>query len=80
MLFNSTDNSERNIVLAISDEKSSAHYLYQRDSGAITLLGKHHLDKYKSILSNTKAINFKSRDGLSIHGYLTIPKGLERGY
>ncbi len=73
----SADKSERNIVIAVTSEKMASHYLYQRDSKKITPLGKHHLAKYQSILSSTKPISYKSRDGLTIHGYLTIPKGLE---
>ncbi len=75
--FASTDRAERNVVIAVSNEKSASHYLYQRDTGKTTFLGKHHISKYQAILSNTKPISYKSRDGLTIHGYLTMPKGLE---
>lgn len=73
----SADNSERTAVFVVSTEKKREYYLYNRDSGETTLIGKNPLFKYASILSTTKPISYKSRDGLTIHGYLTIPKGLE---
>ena len=73
----STDNAERTIVFFVSKEKKREYYLYNRDSGETSLIGKNPLAKHVSKLSDTKAISYKSRDGLTIHGYLTIPKGLE---
>ena len=73
----SGDNSERTIIVTASSEKDQSHYLYQRDTGKMTLLGTAPLSRYAPILSTTTPVSFTSRDGLNIHGYLTIPKGLE---
>ena len=75
--FESTDNAERTVVFIVSTEKKRDYYLYNRDSGETTLIGRNPLSEHISQLSTTKAISYKSRDGLTIHGYLTIPKGLE---
>ena len=76
LMLESSDNSEHTLVLAVSSEKKVSHYLYQRETRQMTLLGTHPLSKYSEILSSTKPIAFKSRDGWMIHGYLTIPHGL----
>lgn len=78
LFITNADNSERNVVLAVSTEKTASHYLYQRDSDTLSLLGKHPMAEHEAILSSTKPISYKSRDGLTIHGYLTLPKGLEK--
>lgn len=75
--FVSTDNSERTVIFLASTEKKKEYYLYDRNSGKVTLIGASPLSKHLAKLSTTKAISYKSRDGLTIHGYLTIPKGLE---
>lgn len=77
LFITSADYLERTVIIAASSEKTASHYLYQRDSRKLTLLGKHHMANYQAILSSTKPISYKSRDGLTINGYLTIPKGLE---
>ena len=72
----SADNSERQLIVVISSEKSATHYLYNRNTGERQVLGEHHLAKYSSQLASVRPISFQSRDGLKLHGYLTTPKGV----
>ena len=53
------------------------YYLYNRDKKATTFLFTHRpkLEQYK--LSKMEPIEFKARDGRTIHGYLTLPAGAE---
>jgi len=72
-----TDIAENTIVLSSVSDKHVRHYLYQRNTQKLQLLGSHPLSQYSDILSTTKAIRYQSRDGLMINGYLTIPNGFE---
>ena len=73
----SADNDIRNIIIMAWTEKKRDYYLYNRATGKIKHVGKNPMAKHVNYLSTTKPISYKSRDGLLIHGYLTIPKGLE---
>ncbi|HHD56974.1 MAG TPA: S9 family peptidase [Desulfobulbaceae bacterium] len=75
--FVSSDNAERTVIVNVFSDKVESYYLYQRDSGKMTLLGKDPLSRYASSLGTTTPVSFTSRDGLLINGYLTMPKGLE---
>ena len=71
----STNRNEDKILIKASSDKSyGAYYLYdvQKDS-LIKISGiSPWLDDYQ--FSNMKPIRFKSRDGLTINGYLTLPQ------
>lgn len=57
------------------DNRSATYYFFDGETGASSFLfsAKPQLDKY--LLSHTQPIQFTSRDGLTIHGYLTLPRG-----
>jgi len=63
------------IVIASSDKIYGTYYLYDKTSGS--------LDKITDVapwldpneLASMNPIEYTSRDGLTIHGYLTLPKG-----
>jgi len=72
----STDKAEvKNIVLASSDKSMGTYYLYDKTTGT--------LDKITDVapwldeneMAGMVPVEYKSRDGLSINGYLTFPKG-----
>lgn len=52
-------------------------YLYDRDTKKPTLLFSNRSDLEKHKLAKMRPVSFQSRDGLTIHGYLTLPVGLE---
>jgi len=68
---------DRWIVLAYSDKSAGTYYYYNTKSGELELLAEvmPWLDEGK--LADMKPISFRARDGLTIHGYLTLPKGVE---
>lgn len=69
------DGSEA-IVRAWGDTVSPAYYLYaSKPKPSLTFLFKAVPWIKSSDLSPMKPISFKSRDGLTIHGYLTLPHG-----
>lgn len=60
------------------DDRSATYYFFDGETGTTTFLfsAKPQLDKY--LLSHTQPIQFSSRDGLTIHGYLTLPRGARK--
>lgn len=65
------------VSLATSDGPTRYH-LYDRGSGDTTYLFAHKdaLDEYE--LSPMEPFSFTARDGLTVHGYLTFPRGVDR--
>ena len=72
----SIDDSESSYTVSVATAKGSKSYLI---SGAAEpqLLGENSLSRLASVLSTSKPISYTSRDGLQIHGYLTLPEGTE---
>jgi dipeptidyl aminopeptidase/acylaminoacyl peptidase len=69
-----TDESKL-IVRAYNDRTPGAYYLYNADNGAIRKIASIAPWISEENMAVTKPIHFKSRDGLTIHGYLTLPAG-----
>ena len=63
------------IVRTITDRSLGAFYLYDSKSGELTKLADRNPWLKEDQLCEMKPIEYKSRDGLTIHGYLTLPKG-----
>ncbi|HXC62156.1 MAG TPA: S9 family peptidase, partial [Nitrospiria bacterium] len=63
------------IVRTITDRSLGAFYLYERKSGDLTKLADRNPWLKEEQLSEMKPIEYTSRAGLTIHGYLTLPKG-----
>jgi len=58
------------------DEKGASFYLYDRKRKQKTPIGQSQWTVADSMLSSTKPVQYKSRDNLTIHGYLTRPNGV----
>ncbi|WP_248924794.1 prolyl oligopeptidase family serine peptidase [Paenibacillus hamazuiensis] len=61
----------------ISDVSAGTYYFYNRKTKELEKIAdvRPWLDKSK--MAEMKAVSYSSRDGLTIHGYLTVPKGAE---
>jgi len=74
----SADRAKRKMTLVVdSDRGGRAYYLLDRDSKEIELLAEPPVARYREQLSETRPIRFAARDGLSLNGYLTVPKGTD---
>ena len=73
--FYSADDTESRITVLTYSDKNSAWYLYDRDSGEKELLSKTFTEEFAARLSPMKPVSIKSRDGIKLHGYLTLPQG-----
>jgi len=63
------------VVRTITDRSLGSFYLYETNSGKLTKLADRNPWLKEDQLTEMKPIEYKSRDGLTIHGYLTLPKG-----
>ena len=76
--FQSSTRDERRWIIAYdSPNDPGATYLYDRETGQAQFLCRPRPWLPRDALADVKPIKFQSRDGLTIHGYLTVPKGVE---
>lgn len=72
------DLANRRWVVAFEGDRQSVHYyLYERETGEARLLlvAKPDLEQYT--LAEMRPVRIPARDGLTLHGYLTLPLGVE---
>ncbi|MCB0514924.1 MAG: S9 family peptidase [Chitinophagales bacterium] len=73
----STDKSEKlMIVRTVSDKSLGAYYFYNAETGEIQHLSDRNPWLDENIMASMKPIQYTSRDGLTINGYLTLPKNV----
>jgi dipeptidyl aminopeptidase/acylaminoacyl peptidase len=63
------------IVDIFNDKVTVQYFLYEKDKNRITLLADATPWLKEQDLADMKPISYTARDGLTIHGYLTLPKG-----
>lgn len=68
------DNEENYIVGMYSDVHSGTYYHYNTLTDSLTLLAQVRPELNPDDLAPMKPVSYTSRDGLTIHGYLTLPK------
>jgi len=73
------DNADATWLVGFSaDNGPIAYYAWDRESQNATFLFYHRSDLLEYKLANMEPISFKSRDGYTIHGYITYPPGSNR--
>lgn len=65
------------IVRTYSDKSLGAYYIYRKNEKSLNKITDIAPWLNEDYMSDMQAIQYKSRDGLSINGYLSLPKGLE---
>jgi dipeptidyl aminopeptidase/acylaminoacyl peptidase len=65
------------IIRTYSDRSLGSYYIYDKNSDIITKITDVSPWINENEMSEVKPITYNSRDGFVIHGYLTLPKGLE---
>ena len=74
--FNSENKAEdKFMVRTFSDKTRGAYYFFEKETGDLSELAELSPWLDPTQLCDMKPIEYKSRDGLTIHGYLTLPKG-----
>jgi dipeptidyl aminopeptidase/acylaminoacyl peptidase len=76
--FTSTNRAEdRFIVAAYSDKTRGKRYVYDTATRKLELLSDVSPWLPETELADMKPVRYTARDGLVIHGYLTLPRGVE---
>jgi dipeptidyl aminopeptidase/acylaminoacyl peptidase len=71
----SIDDQERRMTVSVGTDHGIRDYLFDAETAQTTLLGESNLARMKTPLASIKPISFQSRDGVTLHGYLTLPVG-----
>lgn len=71
-----TDDLSRLLVAVHSDVDPGSVYLYDAAAGTASLQYKARPDLPSGDLAPMRPVTYAARDGMKIHGYLTLPKGL----
>jgi dipeptidyl aminopeptidase/acylaminoacyl peptidase len=72
----STDNDEKHMVIAIYNDAAQRHYLLDRPRQTFTLLAEDTAQDADRTPATLQPVTMTSRDGLPLHGYLTLPPGV----
>ena len=66
---------DKYIVYSFSDKTEGAYYLYDKNTGKVDKIADLTPWLDEKEMASMVPVNYKSRDGLTINGYLTLPKG-----
>ena len=76
-IVDATADGMRLVVRYTLDAGPSRYYLFDRRSGSAQLLFSDRPELLKHTLAPMRPIRLAARDGLALHGYLTLPVGVE---
>ncbi len=65
------------MVTVTKDTDPGARYLFDMETGEVEFLYRPRPKLPSEHLAEMKPVTYKSRDGLTIHAYLTVPKGIK---
>jgi len=74
-----TDEEDKYLIFLKSDKLYGVYYLYDAINDTFKLLYNLMPQLKEDDMSEMRPISFKSRDGLTIHGYITLPKEAVQG-
>jgi dipeptidyl aminopeptidase/acylaminoacyl peptidase len=76
VFFGGNDKAEEKFIVSTSSDRTrGSRYLYEKATGKLTPLGEVSPWLKEADMAAMKPVTYTSRDGLTIHGYLTLPKG-----
>ncbi len=70
-------NEDQFIILARSDRTMGSYYLYNDSTKELTFITEITPWLNEEYMARMESISYQSRDGLTIHGYLTLPLGVK---
>jgi dipeptidyl aminopeptidase/acylaminoacyl peptidase len=76
-IYGNNNDEDKFIVWTGSDKLPSKFYFYDKKTGDTKFLAAGRPWINEDQMATMKPVEYKSRDGLTIHGYLTLPKGVE---
>ncbi len=72
-----TRDERKFIVAAYNDRTPGSRYIYDDETGSLTKLADINPALPEGDMAEVRPIQYTARDGLTIHGYLTLPQGRE---
>jgi dienelactone hydrolase len=75
-ITSTTNDDHYAVVFSWSDRDPGSYYLYDAKSDKLNPLFKRQPAIDANAMAVTKPIAFKASDGISVHGYLTLPNGV----
>jgi dipeptidyl aminopeptidase/acylaminoacyl peptidase len=76
-LYSTNDNEDKFLIWVSSDKLPAKFYTFDKKTGDTKYLSAARPWLKEEDLAAMKPVEYKSRDGLTIHGYLTLPKGVD---
>ena len=73
----SADNTEQRLIVSTYTSTQRRYYLVDRPARSHVLLAQAVAEDLAEALASTQPIAYTSRDGLTLRGYLTLPRGAE---
>lgn len=74
-----TDDESKYLIFLQSDKLYGTYYSYDANKDSFKLLYNLMPNLNEKDMAEMRPITFKSRDGLTIHGYITLPKEAQKG-
>jgi dipeptidyl aminopeptidase/acylaminoacyl peptidase len=68
-------NEDKFLVVTYDDKTNGAYFFYDKQTKKLTKIAEISPWINRNLMADMKPISYTSRDGLTIHGYLTLPKG-----
>ncbi|MCD4833963.1 MAG: S9 family peptidase [Bacteroidales bacterium] len=78
-ITNKTDEEDKYLIYVTSDKLYGVYYLYNTKKDSFKEIMNLMPQLKEEDMAEMRSIKFKSRDGLTIYGYLTIPKEAKNG-
>lgn len=76
-IYGNNNAEDKFVVWTGNDKLAAKYYSYDKKTGDTKFLGDAFPWLKEDNMATMKPVEYKSRDGLTIHGYLTLPKGYE---
>ena len=73
----SIDDNEHQMTVFVGSDKGGKTYLLRNDASQPEQLGEGAMNRMTHLLADTQPVSYTSRDGLLLHGYLTLPVGVK---
>ncbi|MEK6511791.1 S9 family peptidase [Myroides odoratimimus] len=74
-----TEKEDRYLIIVQSDKLYGKYYNYDKETGDVTLLYDLMPHLKEEDMAEMLPISFMSRDGIKLHGYITLPKSAKEG-
>ena len=74
-----TEKEDRYLIIVQSDKLYGKYYNYDKDTGDVTLLYDLMPQLKEEDMAEMLPFSFMSRDGIKLHGYITLPKSAKEG-